>query len=58
MGKRKKFDKIKEIKRLSREENRIYGKAGFHINPKDKRDRRPSTRDLLSELDGYEDDEY
>ena len=48
-----KVDKIKSVKRLSREENRIPNKSGPHT---DKKEKKKSTKDYLEELenmDGY-----
>ena len=57
--KKKSFDRVKTLKKISREENPVYGRsgAGAHKNRGDKRQREPSTREFLEEmdeeLDGY-----
>lgn len=49
--KKKKYNKVKALKRKSRGENNLYGKAGVHIDKRDKRERKPSTKDYLDKED-------
>jgi hypothetical protein len=56
MAKKKKWDRLKTLKKISREEQRLYGKAGPHKDKREKRQRRFRTEDYLAELeeeDGY-----
>jgi hypothetical protein len=48
------YDRIKNIKRISREDDRLHGKPGVHADRKDKRIKRLSTNDYLDE---WEDEE-
>ena len=47
----KKFDKIKIFKKFSREDNSEYGKSGPHVDKKEKRKRKLTTKDYLRELE-------
>ena len=51
MGKDKKFDRLKVLKKISREENKIYGRAGVHKDKKDKRQKRLRTEDYLADVE-------
>ena len=54
MGKKvKKFNRIKEVKRMSREDTKVYGKGGPHKLKKEKRKR---SDDYLTELEEDNDD--
>lgn len=55
-NKNKKFDRIAAIKRMSREDNKFYGKSGFHKDQRDKRQKRKNTRNYLEEAEEW--DEY
>ena len=48
-----KIDRIKEIKRLSRLDNKIAGRGGFHKDKREKRQHKMSTLDYIKE---YEED--
>lgn len=52
-NKKKEWDKIKVLKKISREEQRLYGKSGPHKDKRERRDRRKNTQDYLSELEDY-----
>jgi hypothetical protein len=56
-----KVDKVKLIKRISRQENKIAGRGGPHKNKSKKRQQKKSTQDYLEEyeeeLKGEEDNE-
>lgn len=52
----KQYDRLKQIKRMSREENKLYGKAGAHTTEKDK-PRNKSWKSYLDELEELEEDE-
>jgi len=54
--KRKKFDKIKAIKKSGRM-TKIAGRGGTHTNKKDKRVRKKSTNEYLDDLEDEEKEE-
>ena len=53
MAKQKKYDRLKMLKKLSREEEKDYGKSGFHTDKRNKR--KPSTKDYLEEWEDFDD---
>jgi len=54
MAKKKEWDKIKVLKKISREEQRLYGKSGPHRDKRERRQQRKNTQDYLAELDESE----
>lgn len=50
MAKDKKWDRLKVLKKISRKEQRLYGKAGAHKDKREKRQRKLRTEDYLAEL--------
>ena len=50
MTKKKKYDRIKEIKRNSRETQQPHGKSGVHVDKKDKRVKEKTTQDYIDEV--------
>lgn len=51
MVKEKKYNKVKSIKKASRENQGQYGKGGVHQTEKDKPRQNKNTRDYLDEID-------
>jgi hypothetical protein len=47
--KKLKIDRVKEIKRNSRLDNKIAGKGGFHKDKREKRQHKMSTLDYIEE---------
>jgi hypothetical protein len=47
--KQRKFNKIKLIKKISREDTRMYGKSGVHVDKRERRVKRMSTAEYLDE---------
>jgi hypothetical protein len=49
--KQKKFNKIKLLKKVSREDtmSRLYGKSGVHVDKRERRIKRMSTAEYLDE---------
>jgi len=54
MSKKRKFDRIKTLKKINRDETQPYGKAGVHSDKREQRLRHMDTQDWLDEA---EDDE-
>lgn len=52
---KKKFDRIKVLKKISRESEKPYGKAGVHVDKKDRRIKKKNTKDYLEEEKDEED---
>lgn len=50
----KKYNKIKAIKKASRDAQGQHGKGGFHDTKKDKPRNKKDVRDYLEEVDGDE----
>jgi len=44
-----KIDRIKEMKRISRLDNKFAGRGGFHKDKREKRQRKMSTLDYIEE---------
>jgi len=53
----KTIDKVKLIKRTSREDNKITGKGGPHKNKNEKRQHKMTTQDYLDECEEEMEDE-
>ena len=51
MAKKKKWDRLKVLKKTSREEQGQHGKAGPHEDKREKRQRKMRTEDYLAELE-------
>jgi len=51
MAKKKKWDRLKALKKISREEQGLHGKAGPHKDKREKRQRKMRTEDYLAELE-------
>ena len=47
--KQKKYNRLKVLKKASRDTQAPYGKAGAHKNKNEKRKNKPSTKDYLNE---------
>ena len=56
MAKQRKYDRIKEIKRNSRETQSQHGKSGVHVDKKDKRQKEKTTQDYIDETKEEDDD--
>ena len=54
--KRKKFDKVKAFKKITRT-TKVAGRAGAHTNKKDKRIRKKSTNEYLDDIEDEEKEE-
>lgn len=55
---RKHFDRIKVIKKLSRQETGPHGKAGPHADKRERRMRRMGTQDWLEAEEAEEGEEF
>lgn len=55
--KKKKYDRIKALKRQSRAEQQPHGKGGTHCDKKDRRVHKMSTQDYLDEVEDEENSE-
>jgi hypothetical protein len=55
--KRKEWDRLKVLKKISRAEQRPHGKAGAHSDKRERRVQRKTTEDYLAELEEEELDE-
>ena len=53
-NKRKEWDKVKTLKKISREEQRLYGKSGPHKDRRERRVRKKTTKDYLEEVEELE----
>lgn len=53
--KTKGFDRIKTMKKISREETKLYGKSGVHIEKG--RKRKQSTREYMEEVEDENEEE-
>jgi hypothetical protein len=51
MSRRIKINKVKVIKRISRQENKIAGRGGPHKDKSEKRQHKKSTNDYLEEYE-------
>lgn len=51
MDKNKKWNRLKVLKKISREEQGLYGKAGPHKDKREKRQRKMRTEDYLAEVE-------
>lgn len=49
--KKKKYDRLKVLKKISRQSNKVPSRGGYHMTQKDRPRVRRSTNDYLSELD-------
>lgn len=54
MKPRRRIDKVKLLKKISREKNQIAGKVGPHRDKREKRRKKMTTKDYLEE---FEDDD-
>lgn len=55
--KKKEYNRIKVLKKVSRDETGPYGKAGIHADKRERRLRRMSTKDYLEEYEELDMDE-
>lgn len=51
MSKKKKYDRIKAIKKANRDTQQPYGKSGEHCDKRERRAHKTSTQEYLDEAD-------